>query len=104
MKNTTQRLALAASTAGLMLQLTAVPGAAQSDDAALVAKAKQIHSRFLKLDTHNDIEPSNFTADCNYKMRLTTQVNIPKMVEGHLLSDVIAINASIDIVMGEIDR
>ena len=29
---------------------------------------------------------------------------IPKMVEGHLLSDVIVINASIDIVMGEIDR
>jgi len=29
---------------------------------------------------------------------------IPKMVEGNLLSDVIAINASIDIVMGEIDR
>jgi hypothetical protein len=29
---------------------------------------------------------------------------ISKMVEGHLLSDVIAINASIDIVMGEIDR
>src|SRR3989337_1978733 len=29
---------------------------------------------------------------------------IPKMVEGHLLSDVIAINASIDIVMGESDR
>jgi NADH-quinone oxidoreductase subunit D len=29
---------------------------------------------------------------------------IPKMVAGHLLSDVIAINASIDIVMGEIDR
>jgi NADH-quinone oxidoreductase subunit D len=29
---------------------------------------------------------------------------IAKMAEGHLLSDVIAINASIDIVMGEIDR
>src|SRR5687768_474696 len=29
---------------------------------------------------------------------------IPKMVEGHLLSDVIALKASIDIVMGEIDR
>jgi NADH-quinone oxidoreductase subunit D len=29
---------------------------------------------------------------------------IPRMVEGNLLSDVIAINASIDIVMGEIDR
>jgi membrane dipeptidase len=55
---------------------------AQTDDAALIAKAKQIHSRVLKLDTHNDIEPSNFTADCNYKMRLTTQVNLPKMIEG----------------------
>ena len=30
--------------------------------------------------------------------------SIPKLVEGHLLADVIAINASIDIVMGEIDR
>jgi len=29
---------------------------------------------------------------------------ISRMVEGHLLSDVIAINASIDIVMGEVDR
>jgi NADH-quinone oxidoreductase subunit D len=29
---------------------------------------------------------------------------IPRMVEGHLLSDVVAINASIDIVLGEVDR
>ncbi len=29
---------------------------------------------------------------------------LPKMVEGHLLSDVIAVNASLDIVLGEIDR
>lgn len=29
---------------------------------------------------------------------------LPKMVEGHLLADVIAINASLDIVLGEIDR
>jgi NADH-quinone oxidoreductase subunit D len=29
---------------------------------------------------------------------------LPQMVEGHLLSDVIATNASIDIVLGEIDR
>src|ERR1700760_2406017 len=55
---------------------------AQPDDAALIAKAKQIHSHVLKLDTHNDIEPSNFTPECNYTMRLTNQVNIPKMVEG----------------------
>jgi NADH-quinone oxidoreductase subunit D len=29
---------------------------------------------------------------------------LPRMAEGHLLSDLIAINASIDIVMGEVDR
>jgi len=54
----------------------------QSNDAALIAKAKAIHEHVIKLDTHNDIEPSNFTPECNYTMRLTTQVNIPKMVEG----------------------
>ena len=42
-----------------------------------------------------------------WRIRPPSYVNlsaIPRMVEGHLLSDVIAINASIDIVMGEIDR
>ncbi len=29
---------------------------------------------------------------------------LPKLVEGHLLADVIATNASLDIVLGEIDR
>jgi membrane dipeptidase len=57
---------------------------AQSNDAALVAKAKGIHDRVIKIDTHNDIDPLNFTADCNYTMRLTTQVNLPKMVEGDM--------------------
>ncbi len=71
----------ASATAGLFL-LTAGLSPAQSNDAALIAKAKGIHSRVLKLDTHNDIEPVNFMADCNYTMRLTTQVNLPKMVEG----------------------
>lgn len=61
---------------------SAAAQAAPSDDAALIAKAKLIHSHVITLDTHNDIEPSNFTADCNYTMRLTTQVNLPKMVEG----------------------
>src|SRR5437899_12215045 len=62
--------------AALALQLSA------QTDAALMAKAKLIHDRVIKLDTHNDIDPANFTADCNYTMRLTTQVNLPKMVEG----------------------
>jgi len=68
--------------AGLLLLITVGTSPAQSDDAALIAKARAIHDRVLKLDTHNDIDPANFTPDCNYTMRLTTQVNIPKMVEG----------------------
>jgi membrane dipeptidase len=58
------------------------PGLAQPSDTALIAKAKLIHARVLKLDTHNDIDTANFTPDCNYTMRLTTQVNLPKMIEG----------------------
>ena len=58
----------------------AVTLAAQQDP--LVARARAIHDRIITLDTHNDIDPRNFTADCNYSMRLTTQVNLPKMKEG----------------------
>ncbi|HJZ99403.1 MAG TPA: hypothetical protein VKE70_22990, partial [Candidatus Solibacter sp.] len=68
-------------TLGLCFLLAAGTSPAQKD-AALVAKAKQIHNNVIKLDTHNDIDPANFTADCNYTMRLATQVNLPKMVEG----------------------
>jgi membrane dipeptidase len=54
------------------------------DDPALVARARAIHERVITADTHNDISPANFTAECNYTMRLTTQVNLPKMKEGGL--------------------
>jgi membrane dipeptidase len=53
-------------------------------DAAMIARAKAIHERVITLDTHDDISPNNFRPDCNYTMRLTTQVNLPKMVEGGL--------------------
>src|SRR6187455_2916548 len=62
-------------------------GAAQvtpQDSPALLARARQIHERVITADTHNDISPNNFTPECNYTMRLTTQVNLPKMVEGGL--------------------
>jgi len=69
----------------LMLALGAVrPAYVAQDAAALVARAKAIHERVITLDTHNDIDPANFTAACNYTMRLTTQVNLPKMKEGGL--------------------
>ncbi|HEX6323284.1 MAG TPA: dipeptidase [Vicinamibacterales bacterium] len=53
-------------------------------DPGLVARARAIHERVITLDTHDDINAANFTADCNYTQRLTTQVNIPKMKEGGL--------------------
>jgi membrane dipeptidase len=80
MKDIRRKLTITGMAAAFLI--TIGTSLAQTDDAALIAKAKRIHSRVLKLDTHNDIEPSNFTADCNYKMRLTTQVNLPKMIEG----------------------
>jgi membrane dipeptidase len=54
------------------------------DDSALVARARAIHDRVLTLDSHNDIDPAHFTSSCNYTMRLTTQVNLPKMRDGGL--------------------
>jgi len=66
------------------LQLTVGASPGQTNDDALIAKAKGIHDRVIKLDTHNDIDALNFTPDCNYTMRLTTQVNLPKMIEGDM--------------------
>jgi len=58
-------------------------GAAAQDD-AITAKARGIHERVMTLDTHNDINPTNFTAECNYTQDLGNQVNLPKMIKGGL--------------------
>jgi membrane dipeptidase len=55
----------------------------QADD-ALVRKARAIHERVITLDTHDDINVSNFTSERNYTQRLDNQVNLPKMKEGGL--------------------
>jgi membrane dipeptidase len=55
-----------------------------AQDDALTAKARGIHERVMTLDTHNDISPGNFTAECNYTMDLGNQVNLPKMFKGGL--------------------
>src|SRR5688572_27177593 len=57
------------------------PGA---PDAALIQKARAIHDRVIALDTHDDINPENFTRQKNYTQRLDTQVNLPKMKDGGL--------------------
>ena len=56
----------------------------RANEDALVKKAHAIHDKVIALDTHNDISPTNFTAERNYTQRLDTQVNLPKMIEGGL--------------------
>ena len=70
-------LGLAASSTGSLAQ------APQADE-ALIQKARAIHERVITLDTHNDINVQNFTAERNYTQRLDNKVNLPKMVEGGL--------------------
>jgi len=53
-------------------------------EARLITRARGIHDRVLTLDTHNDINTDNFTADRNYTANLDTQVNLPKMDAGGL--------------------
>lgn len=56
----------------------------QMTEDELIEYAKGIHERVITLDTHDDINTSNFTTETNYTERLSTQVNLPKMEEGGL--------------------
>ncbi len=58
--------------------------ATQLTEAELIEKAKGIHERVITMDTHDDINTTNFTAETNYAQRLSSQVNLPKMIEGGL--------------------
>ena len=78
-------LRLSAAAVLFITAVTGLAGAQQASDSALVAKARAIHDRVIALDTHVDIDPHNFTTDHpNYTDRLTTQVNLPKMLDGGL--------------------
>ncbi len=70
--------------AASLLPLTLFAQGGVNPDAALINKARGIHDRVIKLDTHNDFSVNNFTPTCNYTMRLTNQVNLPKMIEGDM--------------------
>lgn len=69
-----------------IVSVSGIPATAQvgNDDAALVAKARKIHDEAITLDTHNDINTTNFTDAVNYTQDLQTQVNLPKMKRGGL--------------------
>ena len=45
-------------------------------------RAKQLHETVITVDTHVDINTSNFAEDRNYTTDLPTQVTLPKMEEG----------------------
>jgi membrane dipeptidase len=77
-------ISLAGLTAALALVAAGAPGAGAQPEPELVARARAIHDRVITLDTHDDINPAHFTASCNYTMRLSTQVDLPKMREGGL--------------------
>ncbi len=80
--STSQKLLRAA-----MLAAFASPLAAQeAENRELLARARAIHERVLTLDTHVDINPSNFAISApNYGQRLPrTQVDVVKMEEGGL--------------------
>jgi len=71
--------------AAVLLLLVTAPLVAQ-DDAALAARARQIHDRVMTLDTHVDISPAAFRRDTlNYVTGIArNQVDIPKMEAGGL--------------------
>jgi membrane dipeptidase len=51
---------------------------------SLLEKSKSIHKKVMTLDTHVDINVSNFTDSINYTQKLSSQVNLPNMEEGGL--------------------
>ena len=56
----------------------------EETESELIDRARGIHERVITLDTHNDINVSNFTPARNYTTDLGNQVNLPKMEEGGL--------------------
>ena len=61
-----------------------VASATVETEEQLVERALGIHERVITLDTHADINTSNFTSENNYTSDLDTQVNLPKMEQGGL--------------------
>ena len=75
-----------AATLAALLAAPSLLAAQAASEAELIERARGIHNRVLTLDTHVDINPSNFQAgQPNYTQRLPrTQVDLPKMEAGGL--------------------
>ncbi len=68
----------------LLFTLPALAACGQETEDDLIERARGIHDRVITLDTHDDINPANFTAERNYTMDLPTQITLPKMEAGGL--------------------
>lgn len=66
----------------VFLVLPGFSAQAQDSEEKLIERAVKIHKNSITIDTHNDFNVDNFTADKNYSMNLDTQVNLPKMEAG----------------------
>lgn len=77
-------IALAACSDNTQTPPSLAPQQNLESEAELEARARGIHERVITLDTHADINTSNFTPTVNYTMNLDTQVNLPKMEAGGL--------------------
>ncbi|PCJ27118.1 MAG: peptidase M19 [SAR86 cluster bacterium] len=63
---------------------TPAPESNATSEDQLQETARGIHQRVITMDTHDDINTSNFTVSNNYTSDLDTQVNLPKMEQGGL--------------------
>jgi membrane dipeptidase len=72
-----------------IIRLAAIAAIASSSalaqqDPQIMARAKAIHDRVIKLDTHVDFSPNNMSdTPPNYVTGLRTQVDLPKMKAGY---------------------
>ncbi len=76
--------ALLATTACAPADNASQDDAPQETEEDMIARAREIHDRVITLDTHIDINTSNFTNERNYTTDLPTQATLPKMEEGGL--------------------
>ena len=67
-----------------ILSIIACADTPKTKEESVQEKAMRIHEKVITIDTHNDINITNFTDSVNYTQRLDTQVNLPKMKEGGL--------------------
>lgn len=75
-----------AATALLLIAATSCSAgdADSTESGELVSRARGIHDRVVAIDTHIDINTSNFTPERNYTQDLATQATLPKMEAGGL--------------------